>query len=263
MSHACGEYEELSRRQFVQASMLTGLSASILASSPAWLPRVSFAKEPSGPTLDVVVSIYLRGGIDGLSVVVPFTDPGYATPSVRPNLRVAAPDDTSVPVGRRALAIGNSTIASGSSVYDFGLHPALAALLPAYQDGKLLLAHATGLVGTNKSHFDAQRWMENGQPASNTLFTGWLGRHLAGKAPVNASSAIRAIGVADGLQRTLAGSPKALPIPNLQNNPGAVPLLNNIAAVSATNSNGYGLTGTSSTSAARRANIGAMYTGTT
>lgn len=263
MSHACGEYEELSRRQFVQASMLTGLSASILASSPAWLPRVSFAKEPSGPTLDVVVSIYLRGGIDGLSVVVPFTDPGYATPSVRPNLRVAAPDDTSVPVGRRALAIGNSTIASGSSVYDFGLHPALAALLPAYQDGKLLLAHATGLVGTNKSHFDAQRWMENGQPASNTLFTGWLGRHLAGKAPVNASSAIRAIGVADGLQRTLAGSPKALPIPNLQNNPGVVPLLNNIAAVSATNSNGYGLTGTSSTSAARRANIGAMYTGTT
>jgi uncharacterized protein (DUF1501 family) len=261
MSHACSEYDELSRRQFVQASVISGLSASILASSPAWMPRVSFAKEPSGPTLDVVVSIYLRGGVDGLSVLVPFNDPGYATPSVRPTLRVAAPDDTTVPVGRRALAIGNSRITGGSGVYDFGLHPAMAALLPAYQDGKLLVAHAAGLTGTNKSHFDAQRWMENGQPVSNLLFTGWLGRHLAGKAPVNAASAIRAIGVADGLQRTLAGAPKALPIPNLQNNPGALPLLNNISAVSSTNTNGYGLTGTSSTSAARRTNIGTMYTG--
>lgn len=257
--NACDEYYELSRRQFLQTSGTAAAAAAMLAASPAWLPRVALAQGGSSSVPDVIVSIYLRGGTDGLSVVVPFNDPVYVSPTCRPTLRVYAPDDTSQAVGRRALALANAQVNSGSSTFNFGLHPAMAGLVPAYQDGKLLLLHATGLVSTNKSHFDAQRWMENGLPSSNNSLTGWLGRHLATRPPANPATLLRAIGVADGLQRTLVGSPMALPIPSVQSNPGTPPALNNLAAVSGSNPNGYGLTGTSATSASRRALLDQLY----
>jgi uncharacterized protein (DUF1501 family) len=100
--------------------------------------------------------------------------------------------------------------------------------------------------------------METGQ-AANGLITGWLGRHLGLSMPVNPATPLRAIGVADGLQRTLVGGPLTLPVPNLQKTTGAVPLLNNLAAVTASNSGGYGLTGTSSTNVARRSLLGQMH----
>jgi uncharacterized protein (DUF1501 family) len=256
---SCEEYRELSRRGFMRLGAAATASAAVLSTAPAWLPRVAFARDPgpSGPR-DVIISIYLRGGADGLSVCVPFDDPVYAGASTRPTLRVYAPDDTSQPVGKRALHLDNASLVGGSSTYTFGFHPAMAGLIPAYVDGKLAVIHGAGLTSTNKSHFDAQRWMETGQPA-NGLITGWLGRHLGLSLPVNPTTALRAIGVADGLQRTLAGSPLSLPVPNLQTNPGTPPLLNNLAAVSATNTSGYGLTGTSATNVARRGVLGQMH----
>ena len=254
---ACDEYQRLSRRRFLQWS---GTAAAAAATAPAWLPRVAFAGETPGSEFrDVIVQVYLRGGADGLSMLVPFDDPTYVLPTCRPTLRVYAPDDTSQAVGRRALGLNNATLVGGSRSYVFGLHPAMSALLPAYNDGKLALVHGCGLTNTNQSHFDAQRWMENGLANSNGVVDGWLGRHLASKPPVNPATVLRTIGVADGLQRTLLGSPQALPIPNLQSNPGAVPALNNLAAVTAINSGGYGLTGTASTSAARRTILDNLY----
>ncbi|MBX9736068.1 MAG: DUF1501 domain-containing protein [Phycisphaerales bacterium] len=257
----CDEYAELSRRRFLQVTGAGATAAAVLSTAPAWLPRVAYAGTPPTSARDVVVSIYLRGGVDGLSVCVPFNDPVYAAPATRPNLRVYAPDDTTQPVGRRAIAIANASATSGSNTFNFGLHPALSPLLPAYQAGKFLIVQATGLTSTNKSHFDAQRWMENGQANSNNVFTGWLGRHLASTPPINPQTALRAIGVADGLQRTLAGAPLALPVPNLQSNPGNPPLLNNLAAVTSSNSGGYGVAGTSASSTARRAFIGNAHAG--
>jgi uncharacterized protein (DUF1501 family) len=256
----CTEYHTLSRRSFMQVGAAGGAAAAVMAAAPAWLPRVAFAGETPGSDFrDVLVSVYLRGGCDGLSMCVPFNDPVYVLPTCRPTLRVYAPDDTTQAAGRRALHLNNASTTNGSTVYDFGLHPAMSALLPAYNEGKLLIVQGSGLTNTNKSHFDAQRWMESGEARNNNLFTGWLGRHLATKPPVNPNTALRAIGVADGLQRTLVGSPLALPIPNFSSNPGNPPALNNIAAVSATNTNGYGLTGTSSTNALRRGVLDQMY----
>ena len=257
----CDEYLELSRRRFLQVAGTSATAAAVMSTAPAWLPRVAYAGTPPTDVRDVVVSIYLRGGVDGLSVCVPFNDPVYSAPATRPNLRVFAPDDTSQPVGRRALALANASASNGVSTFNFGLHPALSPLLPAYLAGKFLVVQATGLTSTNKSHFDAQRWMENGQANSNNVFTGWLGRHLATTPPINPASALRAIGVADGLQRTLAGAPLALPVPNLQNNPGTAPALNNLAAVTSTNSGGYGIAGTSATSASRRLFLGNAHAG--
>ncbi len=258
----CEEFEILSRRRFLQVAGAGTAGAAILGSVPTWMPRVAYAGSPPTDTRDVIVSINLRGGVDGLSLCVPFNDPVYTSPQARPNLRVFAPDDTTKPIGQRALALANARITGGSGSFDFGLHPAMSALLPAYQAGKLLIMHATGIGNTSKSHFDAQRWLENGLASSPNIITGWLGRHLASSPPVNPAGTLRAIGVADGLQRLLAGSPLALAVSNLATNPGPVPQLQNIAAVTATAPSGYGLTGTSATSDARLNTLGQMFAGT-
>ena len=240
MSHdqscGCPEFLQLSRRSFVGVAGGT-LAAAALA--PAWMPRVSFAKTFNTPPQDVIVAIFLRGGADGLNMCMPYNDAGYV--SARPTLKVYAPDDTTVPVPSRALQLGNATYGN----VGLGLHPAMAALLPAYQEGKLLIAHCCGLTGANQSHFDAQKYMEAGKWNDPQLFTGWLGRHLATADPINPSSTLRGLGVADGLQRSLLGAPESLPVPDIQSNPGTVPALNNL------NLN-YGLLPSNSTETARR-----------
>jgi uncharacterized protein (DUF1501 family) len=54
--------------------------------------------------------------------------------------------------------------------------------------------------------------MEVGKPQDFSIMTGWLGRHLATSPPVRTSAPLRALGLADGLQRTLVGGPRTLPI---------------------------------------------------
>lgn len=242
---ACQEFVALSRRRFLAAS---GTAAAVLASAPAWLPRVAVAKEFRSAAQDVVIQIFLRGACDGLSMVVPFNEPRYI--SARPNL-VMLPFDAGADPARRVLdligtsgsdASGNSlasaasTTAPGGRVF-FGLHPALSGLMPAWADGKLLLVQAAGMTDTNKSHFDAQRSMEVARLNDLTLASGWLGRHLATVSPMRANALVRAIAMTDGLPRTFVGSPKAVPVPEMANGTGAPPAL--------TNFTGYGLKGAS------------------
>src|SRR5262249_20307529 len=95
----------------------------------------------------------------------------------------------------------------------------------------------------SRSHFDAQRWMELGQFNPASLFTGWLGRHLAQTGAVVPSDPVRAIGVTYGLDTTLAGGPEAIPVPGFAQS----------------NSPNFGLTGASGTRANRLNNIVGMY----
>ena len=60
-----------------------------------------------------------------------------------------------------------------------GIHPAAAPLHSLYQDGKLAVVLAAGLDEANRSHFDAQEFMERGTPGDRTTSTGWLARHFA------------------------------------------------------------------------------------
>lgn len=229
--HACGcpEFLSLSRRRFMQAS--AGAAAAVAAAG--WLPRVSLAKDFRSGQRDVVVVVYLRGAADVLTMVPPYSDANYQ--AARPTLKVNAPDDSGAAANTRAVALANA-VSNGTA---FGLAPALAPLLPAYNDGKLLIVHATGSTNSTRSHFDAQRYMEIGKPGDDALFTGWLGRHLLSVSPpMNANGYLRAIGIADGLQRALVGGPLALPIPDPTS---------------------YTLSGTSSTIAARKQALADMY----
>ncbi len=221
MSHectGCEEYRELSRRQFLIAA--GGTTAALAA--PAWLPRIVLA-ESECSNRDVIISIFLRGASDGLTMCVPFGEAAYYTN--RPTLAIPQPDS------------GDPFAATDLDGF-FGLPPAMTAVLPAYNNGDLLIVHACGSTDPSRSHFDAQRFMEDGKPGDNTIYTGWLGRHLATAPPINPNAQLRSIGIAYGLQRTLQGGPLSLPIPNLDT---------------------FGLTGSSSTVAARTDALGDMY----
>ncbi len=239
---ACHDYH-LSRRRMLAASA----GALFL---PVCFPRVSFAKSHSSAPQDVIVQIFLRGGMDGLSLASPWNEPNYI--AARPTLRLTAPG-----TGATAVIdplVGNtaaSPTAPGGQVV-FGFHPAFAPLMRAYSDGKLAIIPACGHTGTTKSHFDAQVFMEVGR-VNPTVATGWLGRHLATQTnPINPAAQLRAVGVADGLPVTLVGGDRALPIPDLQNSTGSPP--SNLS-----NFDSYGLAGTTSTKTTRRNAIDAMY----
>ncbi len=215
----CREYQELSRRQFLGTA---GGAAAMIASAPVWLPRVVFASEYCS-NRDVIVSIYLRGGSDGLTMCVPYADGNYY--AARSTLAVPPPSKT------------NPFSAIDLDGF-FGLAPAMEPLLDAYAAGHLLVVHATGSTDPSRSHFDAQRYMEVGKPADPTVYTGWLGRHLLTAPPMKPDSVLRGVGLATGLQRTLIGAPQTLPIPDLDN---------------------FGLTGPAGTTAARLDALGDMY----
>lgn len=223
---ACNEYNELtSRREFLGTA--GGLSGAALYAwaYPEWLPKVSFADSYVADR-DVIVSIFLRGGADGLSLCAPFGDPLYYTG--RPTIAIPRPDSTAA---NKGIALDNF----------FALPNAMRFLVPAYQAGNLLVVHGAGLTYSTRSHFDAQHYMEVGKANDLSVNTGWLGRHLATTSPVKSGASLRGIGFADGLVDTLKGGPQVLPISNPAN---------------------YGLAGSTSTRDARTAWLQADYADT-
>ncbi|MDA1081209.1 MAG: DUF1501 domain-containing protein [Gemmatimonadetes bacterium] len=199
----CSEYRELSRRQFVTTAAGISGAAAAAAVFPEWLPKIVLAQTFAGER-DVIVSIFQRGGADGLNLCVPFGDPAYYTG--RSTIAIPPPDAT-LPADQKVAALDNM----------FGFAPAMQSLLPAFASGNLLVMHAAGQSYVSRSHFDAQRYMEVGKPADVNYVTGWLGRHLALVPPMKSDAVLRALGVANGLQKSLVGGPRTLPIANPAN----------------------------------------------
>jgi uncharacterized protein (DUF1501 family) len=108
-----------------------------------------------------LVVVLLRGAVDGLSVVAPYAETAYYRR--RPSIAIAPPGS-----------------ANGALRLDarFGLHPALAELLPLWQAGQLAFVHAAGSPDPTRSHFDAQLYLENGTPGQNRTADGWMNRLL-------------------------------------------------------------------------------------
>ncbi|MCP3918486.1 MAG: DUF1501 domain-containing protein [bacterium] len=194
--HSCQEYAELSRRQFLGR---TSTIAAATATSPAWLPQVALGRTPGGGSgRDTFISIFLRGGQDGLTVVAPYADPNYAPQ--RPTLAVPPPG-----------APGGAIDLDGF----FGLAPAAAPLMTPYSAGHLLIAHAAGSPDANLSHFTSQFRMEVATPnqTTSTIDTGWLARHLQVTPPVMPGT-LRGIALSSLLPATLSGAPGSIPIPD-------------------------------------------------
>lgn len=196
----CSEYRELSRRHFLAGAAAAGATA-VVPIFPAWLPKVVLA-ESADTTRDVIVSIFLRGGADGLTLCVPFFDANYY--AGRPTIAIPRPDSSAA---NRGIALDSR----------FAFPQAMNALVPAFQAGHLLIIHASGSIDSSRSHFDAQRFMEVGKPRDQSIVTGWLGRHLAVTTPMRTNAPLRALGLSSGLPKTLVGAPRTLPIPDPAN----------------------------------------------
>lgn len=168
------------RRGFVEAFLT---SAGVLA-----LGRPAHAAG-DGPR-DVVVFVFLRGGLDGLSLCVPHGDPHYAV--LRPNLAVP-----------RAGALDLDGF--------FSLAPSAAALDPLYRAGELAFVQAVGSPDPTRSHFDAMERMESAFLGAfgGGDATGWLGRTLARTAEAR-PGAPRAVALTRVLPRSLAGAPRTV-----------------------------------------------------
>lgn len=194
----CTEYNELSRRQFVTWSAGAAFLATFV---PPWLPKVVLA-ESYAADRDVIISIFMRGGADGLTLCAPFADPEYYTG--RPTIAIPRPDSGNP---QRGIALDDR----------FAFPQAMTPLVEPFTAKDLLVVHGTGSIDSSRSHFDQQQFMEAGKPRDPSVVTGWLGRHLASITPMRSNAPLRALGIANGLARTLLGAPQALPIPNPAN----------------------------------------------
>jgi uncharacterized protein (DUF1501 family) len=191
----CDEYRTLDRRRFIGMSSMGAMAAAL----PSWFPEVRLA-ESQNSTRDIVISVFMRGGADGLTLVAPFGDPLYY--AGRPTIAVPRPDSNSPN--------------RGTALDDFFMFPtSMMPLMPAYRAGQLAIVQAAGQRYTkSRSHFEAERYLEQGKPDDYSLESGWLARHLASSAPLDASAPLRAVAVTGGTPRTLQGAPRTLPIPN-------------------------------------------------
>jgi uncharacterized protein (DUF1501 family) len=154
-------------------------------------PTVFAQRAPTGSLAQGrMVVVFLRGAYDGLSALVPYTDRDYY--AIRPNIAIAAPDgsrDTALKLDDR-----------------FALHPALAPLMPLWQEGSLGVIASAGLPAPNRSHFDAQYLMEIGLPEKSNTPIGWLNK-------LAASSAGSALGVGEANPAILSGQAAVKLIP--------------------------------------------------
>jgi uncharacterized protein (DUF1501 family) len=94
---------------------------------------------------------------------------------------------------RRNIAVKPPKSDKGALDLDghFGLHPALAPLMPLWERGELAFVHACGSPDPTRSHFDAQLYMENGTPGRSANPDGWMNRLLGAlPGPKSPSSAI-------------------------------------------------------------------------
>lgn len=179
-----------SRRSFVQRMGVLALGGLSL---PYWMPRLFFAAPDVPSRGDVLICIFLRGAMDGLSAVVPYIEAGYH--DRRPT--IAVPDSAVLDLDGR-----------------FGLHPAMAPLLDIWQAKELAIVDAAGSPDPTRSHFDAMDYMERGTPGEKLVGTGWIGRHLQTLASEN-DSPFRAVGMGAMLQTSLRGPVPALALQSI------------------------------------------------
>ena len=145
----------LSRRGFLGA-------AGALTTLGLW-PRPVLASTNANDTRLLVV--LLRGGMDGLHVLVPHGDPAHD--------RL-----------RGALAPADALPLDG----DFSLHPALPFAHELYGRKQLLPVVAIAPPYRQRSHFEAQDCLENGSAGAGGASTGWLNRCAASMPGTNALS---------------------------------------------------------------------------
>ena len=131
-----------------------------------------------------LVVVFLRGGADGLNLVVPKEEKDYYF--YRPTLALRE----TLPLDAR-----------------FGFHPAFKTLHPYFTDGRLAVVHAVGSEDDTRSHFEAQDLMERAGRPDSGVAGGWLARHLRSR--TGETGALAAVSLTSTMPESLRGAPSA------------------------------------------------------
>ncbi len=162
---------------------------------PAFLTRSVMAEATTAAAdKKKLVILFQRGAADGLNVVVPYKEKNYY--AMRPSIAIQEKD---------VLDLDGF----------FGLHPAMAAFKPLYEQGHLAIVPAAGSPDTTRSHFDAQDYMESGTPGVKATPDGWLNRALQAEVAKERASAFRAVALGTQVPQTLQGKVQAIAINNV------------------------------------------------
>jgi uncharacterized protein (DUF1501 family) len=150
----------LDRRTFLLRSAGAALSvygASML--SPRHFEEgIAQASAASGPDQPVLVSIFMEGGWDALSVLAPVKEAKYH--ELRPTL---------------GLTEGSGKVFTEDE--NLMWHPAANGLAELHEEGKVTVFPAIGYQPADESHFTSRHYWEVGQLNANAR-SGWMGRYL-------------------------------------------------------------------------------------
>jgi uncharacterized protein (DUF1501 family) len=207
----------ITRRVFLKDGAMVVVGTAVV---PSFLTRAVYAAETAGIGRKRLVVIFQRGAADGLNIVVPHGEASYY--SMRPGIAIPRPR------------------AGTDSAIDldgfFGLHPAMAAFRPLWDQRQLAIVHAAGSPDNTRSHFDAQDYMESGTPGFKGTEDGWLNRAVRYQQETK-KSPFRALAMGPTLPRMLSGPAPAVAINNVNDfgvggrSPAAVPLTNTFEAM--------------------------------
>jgi uncharacterized protein (DUF1501 family) len=145
----------ITRREFVRG----GVAAfTVSFAAPAFLSDLARAQGRSRQNL---VVLYLSGGNDSLSMLIPYNDPEYR--SRRPTIAIPAANVLQIGSDRSGVALG--------------LHPRLTGLRTIFNSGRLAFIQRTGYANSSRSHFEGTDIWSTGDPRV-PQGNGWLGRYL-------------------------------------------------------------------------------------
>jgi uncharacterized protein (DUF1501 family) len=146
----------MSRRSFVARGLGAALAVYGADRLVPGLFDEGIALAATGPAQPILVSVFLEGGADAISVLSPQGDPLYR--KLRPKLGLN----------------GGTQFAEDARLY---WHPSVASLVQLYGEQKVTVMPAIGYTNADQSHFTSRHYWEVGA-TSTQLRTGWLGRYL-------------------------------------------------------------------------------------
>jgi len=153
----------MNRRKFLKIGGGTSLAAFIggtPVSTFASHPLLEMLAKQSAQNGRVLVLIQLNGGNDGLNTIIPLDQ--YSGLS-------AARGNILIPQGQVLSLNGNTAT---------GFHPSMTGLRGMYNDGLVNVVQAVSYPDPNFSHFRATDIWMTASSSTQTLTSGWLGRHL-------------------------------------------------------------------------------------
>ena len=144
----------LTRRGFVSRSL--GMALAVYGAGKLSIFDDGIANAASGGPKQILVSVFLQGGADSLSLLYPQGDPLYT--KFRTDLAVT----------------GGTPFTEDTRLL---WHPALAPIAQLHDEGKVTVFPSIGYDHPDQSHFTSRHYWEVGATDPH-LLTGWLGRYL-------------------------------------------------------------------------------------